>query len=1657
MGVFKSTKKMSRRTRKAVRRALSGVCMASALIVALVPARITTAYVAPTINNTYSYGVEASDFTNLSDFDADLKSVDLSKYGTTGYTDSDSTIHKTMTVKQLSSGAYEIGWQFKLYTLASSGKGVICEYNSMYATGTLEIASLLPLSYLVVEEDFFNNFFDAHSAAKTSNTEYATIKSSPQNYTTTSIKSKYYITSVSNTIDNSLDQYWIEKYFPEQFNTYKTSYNTWVIDKAKYDKYLVDLDAYNTDPSSGTAPAVVENPGECPSCTCWIADMDITNKYKYFCAAQPYYRDKLNGIATAETYTLEKVVDSRNGSTTPVTYCYMPKGTPNQQLNSIDVNDEYGFLGSNWTTVLGIGDNAFKDTANVTSLKLADEIKYIGDYAFYNSFVESISFDNVMDIGNRAFKNCTRLKTINLSNTTKNIGTEAFYGCNSLRSLSLPESIDYIGPGAFATCTALVTLDLSAINQNSCNIDNFAFYDDIALTSISFSDSIARIGEGAFACGMGVTGNLTRFNFPDHISNANGIGNFVLAGRTNIKEVTMPSDYGRSTAVELPYGVFYNCINLEKLTFPADGGGSCGYVSYGSYGSGDDKRTIFDTIQTASFCVYGPETNAAGKVASPRLSTWGLKTGLDNDVPYIYTNSSGEHVEISNGQYILIIDDEGVLQSCSFANSDMKTEALANGLDLEIPEYVGDTKVTGIATDCFLDPDVHDNIKTITIADNTISEIAAEAFKGCTRLTEVHIGNSVTKIGASAFEGCKNLTYVEFDTPVNGYSSFPVENIGEKAFATGSDSLIFEGDIDTSYGPFVWAMGLDNYVDSDLGTRVCYKTGYPTYLTVIVDNRNGLPTLVDHPHYELINKYSQTEGNAVNYIDAEGNAQTASWQLTDRYENLGNEFYDYTDASNPILYTYSISLQEEKMIKAALNLDVPAGIKSIDTYGFINNTSKQNEALSGPTSNTVNVSKYLSPLIKNYAVDGETIITADTIDTYKKYGLFKGYYGDYTVTEDGSSVKADYNGDSKDAALYELEAIGNDRIESITLHTVEYLPDYAFYSCEKLSSITLGDSMQDLGTAPFTGCTSLTGIGSTTDGVICYNGIVYSENDDSTYNIVEVLSARGKSVGSKKIKVSDEDPYLANVSTISDGAFENCDYISGVDFRGVDLLTEIPDNCFKDCDTLNQVILPDNITSIGHNAFAGAMEGIELVCYGTEVYLPSDAFGTKTIADDNEYVEAKRVISYKDSAVRKAARDLSADVSETLDDTVKVQFFDYDGTELSDLIYVDVGSSVSLEDIPKDPLRTGYSFSGWNKALTNITTDSVIVATYTQNASDSSSTVSDNNTTSDSNTNTSTSGGTTSTSTAASNTTLYTLTVTNGNGSGSYAEGATVIITCTNPPSGYVFDKWVTNNSDLGIASVNVAATTLKMPAHEASVEATFKAAPSNTSGSGSGSESSGSQTSTKTDTNTGNTIVISKSGISNTSLASASVTGSSDNYVIRITETAAATAAVEKALTNEYGSLDAIRYTAMDITLYDATGTNKITDYSGLSITITLPLPDVLASYAGNNKVAGVVNEKLDKLNPKFTSIDGVPCITFTATHFSPYTIYVNTANASATAGTTIDASPKTGDGIQPKWFLVAGLAALSIALFFMKDKKTVSDKAFAQEFKCLRKLLEE
>ncbi|MBR1861939.1 MAG: leucine-rich repeat protein [Lachnospiraceae bacterium] len=384
-------------------------------------------------------------------------------------------------------------------------------------------------------------------------------------------------------------------------------------------------------------------------------------------------------------------------------------------------------------------------------------------------------------------------------------------------------------------------------------------------------------------------------------------------------------------------------------------------------------------------------------------------------------------------------------------------------------------------------------------------------------------------------------------------------------------------------------------------------------------------------------------------------------------------------------------------------------------------------------------------------------------------------------------------------------------------------------------------------------------------------------------------------------------------------------------------------------------------------------------------------------------------------------------------ETYTVSYYYTDGVTLYQQIDIETGSFA-----PNLMMPAGYTKCVWSPSPTD--TEITKNTRFTMVAGSGTST-DDGNT----NDGTSTDGTTTDTGN------YYTLTVVNGSGSGTYKAGTQAIIVANEPASGLQFGSWTISPDNAVIASKGLSATVVTMPSENVTVTANYitKTSGGNNNGSGnnssSGNNNGGTTPSSGTKTSSGTTVVIDKNGLSNTGVVSAVVNGSSDNFTIKISETSAASEAVLKALQAQFGDISKIVYFPMDISLYNAAGDKKITDTTGLTITITLPLPDSMIQYGGNNKVASVVNNQLDVLSPKFTTISGVDCVTFTCTHFSPYVIYVNTETISTMGDNSTgrsDVTPKTGDGIKPKWFLATGLAAIGVFFFVWHDrrKKTVA-----------------
>ncbi len=911
-------KKPRRRLKRSVRRSLSAVLMITAIAVAAIP--VPENYAdngdATASSMTRAAVVDMHDMSKFvydpdSATDVDpVRTINLSKYEGK---DVETIMNANDTapsyaITDIGNGDLSLSWQFLFYNAKNPidglESGVICKYNSRFYSEKVDL-NLMPITkYYTVESEDFDNYF-----AGTANVGM-------DNKATDPVEFDYY-TYTSADAKSARIKAFYEKYC-------KADYDSVV---KEFQDYEAALDAYN----SAADKTGLTRPTEPTTVLSRVPSEILTGEQRlqYYCE----HNNTLKNIGSG--YTLRSVVDSRPAPDGKGGMVYLVQVPEDNTPVDPYIKDDAGFLVEERSKRLmcAIGNGAFKDVNNVVNMTIPDQIGFIGDEAFADaSLLEAITIGNTEHIGNRAFKGCVKLATVDIRQGTGTIGNECFSG-TAIQKIELPVSVTEIGYGAFANCRNLATVNLNSIGRD-CKIDAYAFYNCSALTEIAMENAtIVSIGDGAFAVETG--SQPMSITLPQGMTESKSIGNYLFAGRSALESVKFPQNYGRtsSKAAKIPREVFHGCANLKYVEFPCDpqrDPQACGFVSYDTTDKDDDGNIItsglFQDVINPDFYVKGPKLNGDSEPAYPRTSTWDATTTVSDTVPYLYIENGVEYYEVSDGTYLLCINDKGVLTSCTFKPG--VDPSKKKNVKLVIPSIVGNTKVTGIASGCFSDSELNENVISLKISDESISSIADGVFQGgggdnnkdWLKLSSVYIGNSVTSIGKDAFKKCSNLVDVTFSSPLGGHESF---TIGTDAFKTESEKLTFHGDIVKGYAPFEWAMDPNNIIDSEKensqGIRVCYKSMSPDYLTVMYNPITKMVTLLDYP-----------KADQINAILADAHQDDLDTYGVDTY-NKYREEYLYTLYSNSNYDSYRKEFAEI-WNNAATDEEIEAAYRS-DSYG----------------------------------------------------------------------------------------------------------------------------------------------------------------------------------------------------------------------------------------------------------------------------------------------------------------------------------------------------------------------------------------------------------------------------------------------------------------------------------------------------------------------------------------------------------------------------------------------------------------------------------------------------------------------------------------------------------------------------------------------------
>lgn len=110
-------------------------------------------------------------------------------------------------------------------------------------------------------------------------------------------------------------------------------------------------------------------------------------------------------------------------------------------LNSVTIPD----------TVNLIGEEAFANCKNLTSLSLDDALTEIGANAFQSDKFTSLDLPlSLKSIGEMAFSGCTNLSNLVLPKALSSIGSYAFTFCQALSYLIVPSAVTSIVAYAFS-------------------------------------------------------------------------------------------------------------------------------------------------------------------------------------------------------------------------------------------------------------------------------------------------------------------------------------------------------------------------------------------------------------------------------------------------------------------------------------------------------------------------------------------------------------------------------------------------------------------------------------------------------------------------------------------------------------------------------------------------------------------------------------------------------------------------------------------------------------------------------------------------------------------------------------------------------------------------------------------------------------------------------------------------------------------------------------------------------------------------------------------------------------------------------------------------------------------------------------------------------
>ena len=713
--------------------------------------------------------------------------------------------------------------------------------------------------------------------------------------------------------------------------------------------------------------------------------------------------------------------------------------------------------------VTSIGNSAFQQCTEVTSVSIPNSVTSIGDNAFQQCHeIHSINIPNsVITIGTNAFSTCIGLTSVTIPKNLTAIASHMFHGCTALTTLTIPDGVTSIGDYAFNGCTALTSL---IIPNKVTTIGSYTFQNS-GLTSITIPNSVTSIGKDAFYSCKELAS--VTFQCPT-------IGTW-FKGITSIKEVIICEEVNSVVS-----GAFTGCTGLQSVNFHCQ-----------------EVKSWFSGNTTIKQVNLGNEVTAIGNNAfngCSGLTSVNIPDCVTSIGNYAFSGcSSLTSANIPEG--VTSIGDKAFYDCSGITSMTIPSSVTFIGSDAfdgctgltsvtvlcrelgdwfreltSLKEAIIGEGVTNIGSHTFYDCS---GLTSVTIPEG-VKIIDDSAFEGCSSLTSLNLPNSLTSIGTRAFCGCTSLWTVTIPTRVTTIGDDAFYNTHLRSVTIGAGVLkigigAFSYDYLYGYQPakVVWmtntppdgyeyAEGIINYVSNDRFTRLVNKRVYPNLSSLFE---------VDGVKYAIINP-SQRTCDAIDCVYDERNAivdikpQTTYRGVTLNVKNV-----------QPYIFYDNIFIQSARV-------DIGGDINEGSFLGC----SNMQKAFIGNTNNR-DLSQYTGLFIgsNNSKVCDNAFAGCSKLDNLiiddREEVLTLGSNGSSPLFKDcpldavyiGGDISYQTSSDKGYSPFYRNTSL---RTVVITDKETEISPN-EFYGCSNLQDFTVGDGVTTFGDWCFSGCLSL--------------------------------------------------------------------------------------------------------------------------------------------------------------------------------------------------------------------------------------------------------------------------------------------------------------------------------------------------------------------------------------------------------------------------------------------------------------------------------------------------------------------------------------------------------------------------------------------------------